>query len=204
MAFALSYVEQQKFDYFIASDSGLHFFAASGLPVHEVVGDFDSADAKELQALQQNADILFHTYEPQKDETDTEIALKLAITRGSTQIHILGGTGTRLDHVLGTVHLLGLALQQKIPCYLVDAHNRIRLIPEGSTVLQKAEQYGHYTSLLPLTTKVCGVTLTGFAYPLEDGTLETFSSLGVSNEIVEQTAQITIKNGVAVLIESKD
>lgn len=204
MEFALPYVKQQKFDYFIASDRGIHFFAATGMPVNEIVGDFDSADKMELHAFQKNTDILFHAYQPQKDETDTELALQLAIKRGSTEIHILGGTGTRLDHVLGTVHLLGLALQQGIQCFLIDAHNRIRLIGKGSTVLKKEGQYGYYISLLPLTTKVCGVTLTGFQYPLHDGTLETFHALGVSNEIVAQEAVITIEEGIAVLAETKD
>lgn len=204
LTFALRYVEQQKFDYLIASDAGMHFFEWSHITPQEIVGDFDSADRDELQKFRQDPQVQFHAYNPQKDYVDTELALRLAIDRGSSEIHILGGTGTRLDHVLGTVHVLGLALKEDIPCFLVDAYNRARLVGPGRTVLKKAEQYGHYVSLIPLTTQVSGVTLSGFFYPLKGGTFDTFQSLGISNEIVQEVAVVEITDGVAVLVESAD
>ncbi len=41
-----------------------------------------------------------------KDLTDTEIAMNLAIELGAERIFILGGTGTRLDHVVANIKLL--------------------------------------------------------------------------------------------------
>lgn len=204
LAFALQYVKQQEFDYFIASDAGMHFFEWAHITPQEIVGDFDSADADELQKFRQDSQVQFHEYNPKKDYVDTELALRLAIDRGSSEIHILGGTGTRLDHVLGTVHVLGLALMQNVPCFLVDAYNRARLVGSGRTVLKKADQYGHYVSLIPLTTQVRGVTLSGFLYPIKNGTFDTFQSLGISNEIVQEVAVVEITDGVAVLVESAD
>ena len=134
---------------------------------------------------------------------DTQLALELALDKKSSEIHILGGTGTRLDHMLGTVRLPGLAMERGVPCYLVDAHNRIRLIRER-TVLKKSEQYGDYVSLIPLTTQVSEVTLTGFKYPLRNYTLGGFESLGISNEIVEEEAVVDFKDGILILAESRD
>lgn len=202
-AFALSYIEQQKFDYFIAADFGMHFFAQTGKIPNEILGDFDSADLSELQQFRQNTDIIFHQYQAEKDAVDTELALQLAIGRGSSEVHILGGTGTRLDHVLGTVHLLGIALEQGIACFLADEYNRIRLL-KGRTVLKKAGQYGDYVSLLPLAGEAKGVSLSGFKYPLNNYTMDVFHSIGISNEIVAEEAVIDLTDGILILIESKD
>jgi len=201
--FAVDYLRQQDFDYFIAADAGIRFFAQAGIRPNEVLGDFDSADPVLLSQLRQDAQIVFHQFRPEKDAVDTELALELALECGSSEIHILGGTGTRMDHVLGTVRLLGFALERRIPCYLVDAHNRIRLI-RGRTVLKKAEQYGTYVSLIPLTTQAAGVTLTGFKYSLHDYTMGGFTSLGVSNEIVDEEAAVDVKEGILILAESRD
>ena len=202
-SFAVSYIRQQKFDYMIAADSGIHFFIQAGLRPNEVLGDFDSADPKQIAALLKDSSILFHQYQPEKDAVDTELALLLALDRGGSEIHILGGTGTRLDHMLGTVRLLGFAMDKGVPCFLVDPNNRTRLIRE-KTILTKAEQYGKYISLIPLTTQVTGVTLTGFRYPLCGYTLCGFSSIGISNEIVEDKAEIALADGILILVEARD
>lgn len=202
-SFACSYVKQHEFNYFIAADSGIRFFADSGIRPDEVLGDFDSADPAQLRQFEQDTRIIFHKYQPEKDAVDTELALHLAMERGSSDIHILGGTGTRLDHVLGTVRLMGFAMERGIPCFMADAHNRVRLIQER-TVLKKAQQYGKYVSLIPLTTEVAGVTLTGFKYPLSEYTLGGFQSLAVSNEIVEDEAVIGLRKGILILVESLD
>jgi thiamine pyrophosphokinase len=46
--------------------------------------------------------------------------------------------------------------------------------------------------------------LEGFQYPLEDVTVKAFSSLGISNEIIEEQALIRVKNGVLLVIEARD
>lgn len=58
-SFAVSYIRQQKFDYMIAADSGIHFFIQAGLRPNEVLGDFDSADPKQIAALRKDPGILF-------------------------------------------------------------------------------------------------------------------------------------------------
>ena len=118
---------------------------------------------------------------------------------------ILGGTGSRLDHVLGNIQTLYLPLMQGVDCRIVDCHNRIRLIKDRY-VIRKEEQYGHYFSLIPFTTDVYGVTLKGAKYPL-DGyhfTACGTGSLGVSNEISQEQVEITMESGILILIESKD
>ena len=146
---------------------------------------------------------------PRKDDTDTEHALQMALALGAEKIDVFGATGTRLDHVLGNLQLLGFCLRRDVECQMIDPWNRVRLI-HGETVLEKATQFGKYVSLIPYTPQVTGLTLTGFAYPLTDYTMSSFyvegaqTISGVSNEIAEETARITLKEGILVLVESRD
>lgn len=160
-------------------------------------------DESVIQLQQSEWDERIIRLNPVKDDTDTEFAIREAIRRGATEITILGATGTRLDHVLGNIHLLGIGLQENLQIELVDAHNRIRMI-QGRRSIRRDEQFGKYVSLLPFGGDATGVTLRGFKYPLENATLESFSSLGISNEIVGDFGDIRIENGTALVIESRD
>ena len=201
--FCPKYIKKQPFDYYIAVDSGLQFFYEQNLIPDLIVGDFDSVREEALRFFEKQEGIEWLRLIPEKDDTDTECAVRQAILRGYEQIHILGGTGSRLDHMLATVGLLGIGLEEHVEIFLLDAHNRVRMIDKSFVLLRK-EQYGNYISLLPVTPNVTGVTLTGMKYPLSDYTMMCYKSLGVSNEIVEDAAEIQLKEGVLLVVESKD
>lgn len=186
----------------IAADRGLEACVSLGIEPDFVIGDFDSLDEtirEEFLSQEKNVTKL----NPIKDDTDTEAALTLAFEKTEGDIIILGGTGTRLDHVLGNIGILGQGFAHGRSVELLDEHNRIRLA-DGPVTIKKREQYGKYVSLLPLTTEVKGVTLEGFYYPLHEFTLTSYTSIGISNEIVEEEARISFDEGVLVIIESKD
>ena len=132
-----------------------------------------------------------------------ENAMSLALKRGSSEITVLGATGTRMDHVLGSISNLTLPLKAGVPCSLVDAHNRIRMIHQELRI-KKEEQYGKYVSILAFGGAAEGITLEGFYYPLRDYTMEAGSALGISNEIVEEEAGISFRTGTLLVIESRD
>lgn len=202
-AFVRTYLWKMKPDFLIAVDSGMKFFYEAEIKPDMIVGDFDSVEPKILDYFEAQANIEWLRLVPEKDDTDTEAAIRQAIALGYTKIHILGGTGTRIDHMLGNIHLLGIGLQEKAEIFLVDANNRIRMINHGIK-LKKEEQYGKYVSLLPFTPEVKGLTLKGMKYPLQEHTLMCFNSLGISNEIVEDIAEITFTEGVLLVVETKD
>ena len=99
--------------------------------------------------------------------------------------------------------MLKLALDRKVSCQIVDAHNRIRMV-EKFAELKKADQFGKYVSLLPFTPEVRGITLRGFAYEVEDFTLVSGIARGVSNELEAETATISCEDGILLVIESRD
>lgn len=203
--FALSFLKQEAFDQIIAVDNGLKFLYENGIKPTWIVGDFDTAAPELVAYYRTETEIPIRQFNPVKDATDSQIAIELALELGSGEITILGGTGTRLDHVLGNIQSLMLAKKKGVSCVILDEYNRIRLV-DGTFKLKKEEQYGRYVSLLPLTTEVTGVELTGVKYPLSDYTFTSTGSagLGVSNEITAETAEIRVKSGVFILIESSD
>lgn len=187
----------------IAGDRGLEALYQLKIIPNHVVGDFDSVSPEILKFYKKQSQIIFHTYHAEKDNTDTDIALQLAIKLKSSRITIMGALGRRMDHALANIHILKDALEANIPCQMIDEHNRIYLINKEMT-LKKDKVYGKYVSLIPLTSTVEGLTLAGFKYPLHDYTLPIGTSLGISNEIVTDTAHIEMKNGILIVIESRD
>lgn len=203
-AFTLNFIKENPCDLMIAADSGMEFFYRNGLVPNVIVGDFDSVKEGVLEYFQKNnPNIKVMKFQPEKDETDTELALRTAMEAGCEKIWLLGATGTRLDHVLGNIHLLGMAMEQGCECIMLDAHNRIRMLKQGIR-LKKAEQYGDYISLFPFTPTVKGLTLTGFKYPLQKYELQCYHSLGVSNEITQEEAEISFEDGILLMMESRE
>lgn len=203
ISFGKKYIEKQKPDILIAVDSGMEFFYHAGIAPDMIIGDFDSVTQETLTFFQEKEGIEWVRLAPEKDDTDTEAAIRLAIRNQCREIHLLGATGTRLDHVFGNIHLLGIGLNEQVSILMADPCNKIRLIDRGIKI-KKEEQFGEYVSLLPFTGEVRGLTLKGMKYPLTDYSYPCFSSLGISNEIVEDEAEISFTKGVLLVVESKD
>lgn len=202
--FALKFLKENPCDLTIAADSGMEFFYRNGLVPDEIVGDFDSVKSGVLEFFKENnPNIKIRKFQPEKDETDTELAIRTAIDADCKKIWLLGATGTRIDHVLGNIHLLGMAMERDCECIMLDSCNRIRMLNQGMTI-RREEQYGDYISLFPFTPTVKGLTLRGFKYPLEKYELQCYHSLGVSNEISEEKAEVSFEEGILLMVESKD
>lgn len=186
----------------IAVDKGLESLYKLGVLPHHIVGDFDSVNSTMLRFYNDKR-VLIHKYNPEKDYTDTDIAVQLAIKLNSKSITIIGATGSRIDHTLANIHILCSCLEKGISCQILDSNNKIYLI-NSNIKLEKSNVFGKYISLIPLTNTVKGVTLDGFKYPLKNHTLKIGESLGISNEIIDDIAIIEIKSGILIVVESKD
>ncbi|MBR3811035.1 MAG: thiamine diphosphokinase [Agathobacter sp.] len=201
--FALNYLKENTYDCIIAADAGMDFLYRNHLVPDIIAGDFDSVESESLAYFSGLNGVQIEKLNPIKDDTDTEFVLREAIRRGATEIALFGATGTRMDHVLANIYLLGIGLEHHVDIQIVDEHNRIRMI-DDCLELEKAKQFGSYVSILPVKGDAKGVTLEGMKYPSEDIDMFCFSSLGVSNEIVSQKAKISVKQGVLLVIESRD
>ena len=207
-AFALDFLKKNEFEQTVVVDGGLDKvkemqLLGAKIKINHIVGDFDTVNHEVLSEYEKDASIIVHEYQPEKDYTDTDIALKLGIKLAGAGGHIviLGATGTRLDHVLANLQMLRLPMEAGIECRIVDKHNQIRMI-EGHVSL--SEKISKHISILPISPELKGVTMRGFKYPLENHSVHLGESLCVSNEIVTLPAEIDIKEGYALLIESQD
>jgi len=184
----------------ICCDSGVNHAKILGIEPDYILGDFDSANSEILEEYRQKG-IEITAFPTRKDETDMQLGMWLAVEKGAVDVLIFGGIGDRFDHSLSNAHLLLWFLKRGIRARLINEKNCIELIDE-KLVLQREWDY---VSCIPLTMEVKGVTLKGFSYPLEGYDLKIDGELlGVSNEIVEDMAEISIEEGCLYVICARD
>lgn len=185
----------------IAADGGAEYFHKAGLMPDVLLGDFDSLPQAVLQEFQAYKSAEIRTFPTNKDFTDMELALNLAMERGATEVVILGASGTRLDHTTANIHLLYKLLTNQIKGCIEDENNRIYLINDKLTI---KKQDNRKVSLLPLPPCVSGLTTQGLSYPLSDATLTFGTGQGISNEFSDNTATVSLKEGLLLVFVSKD
>lgn len=88
--FAKKYIKENSFKNIIAVDKGLEFLDSINIMPNYVVGDFDTVKPDILNKYTNNENIEIHKFNPEKDYTDTDIAIKLAISIQSEDIVIIG------------------------------------------------------------------------------------------------------------------
>lgn len=187
----------------IGVDKGIEALDLLGINPDILCGDFDTVNGIIFNKYKGKEECIIKEFPPMKDFTDTHLAVDIAIEEGATVIDICGGTGSRIDHLLGNLGVVAYALSKGVKVYMWDGNNRIQMIDKG-IVLEKNECFGKYVSLIPYGGEVSGVTLKGFKYPLNGATLRQEESIGVSNEIVEVSATVEFSSGRIVVIESRD
>ncbi len=210
------FLRKEKPDCIITADKGLKFADAHGIMPDYIVGDFDSLIPAEVTSSQtHNAALLqkyrdmgtvpIDTFQPEKDMTDTDIALEKAIAVGATEVWFFGATGTRLDHTLSNIYDLYKLYQRGITGVIVDAHNKITMPVSHEIRIAREKQYGGFVSLFPFRGDVKNLTLRGMKYPLTGHQLTLGDGgLTVSNEIVEDEGVVTWEDGILILMETRD
>lgn len=183
----------QHADLRIAADRGLEAFDAAGITPELLIGDMDSVDASVLRKYDGATGQT--RLSCMKDDTDGEAALHLAAEHGADEVTFLGALGGRMDHALANLMLLNRAHRMGLRAQILDEHVRIVRV-DGECTLSGAE--GDTVSLLPLGG-ASGVSLKGFVYPLEDATLTSDMTLGVSNVVNAQRAMVFVRDGDLLL-----
>ena len=188
--------QPQPDDLVIAADGGANLCDAWGWPVDAVVGDMDSVD-QHVAAKLQAAGVPFHSYPVEKDETDLEIALHLALDLGAGEILIAGALGARIDHTLGKLAPLALPALVAVRTCIVDGGQAIWLVRNQ---LKVDGQPGDTLSLIPFGGDACCVTLTGVHWPLVEADLPLGPSLSISNRLESSHVEVSVRAGALLAI----
>jgi thiamine pyrophosphokinase len=142
-----------------------------------------------------------YKYPPEKDETDAGLALFLCKEKCVREAHIVGATGGRLDHFLANIGILYRALCDGISYYIIDDYSCMYM-KDRSFKVRKRDYFDKYISFMSYTDEVCGLSLSGFKYPLSDFTLVKESDRCISNEFIEPEGEVIFKSGILIVIES--
>ena len=132
-------------DFSIAADRGLEAFDAAGLEPDMLVGDMDSVSQNVLARYESR--LSEDRLNCIKNDTDCEYALNLAISRGATEIVLLGALGGRLDHALANLMMVVRAARRGVWAEIRAEGVQIVRINESYTLTGAK---GSTVSLLPL------------------------------------------------------
>ena len=186
--------------YVVAADGGARHAEPLGLRIHRWVGDGDSVRADMLARLEAEG-VPIDRMPFDKDESDTELALRAALDVSPGAIVILGALGgPRLDHALANLSLLSLPELSDIDVRLVAADARVRVAQPGTTRLEG--RIDDLVTLLPIGTDASGVTTAGLAYPLHGETLRIGRTRGLSNRRTEAVAEVAFEAGRLLVVET--
>jgi thiamine pyrophosphokinase len=183
----------------IAADGGIAHAFALGLPVHEAIGDFDSASAADIERVRRTGGRV-EAHPAAKDATDLELALGAAVARRPGRIVIVGGHGGRFDHWLANALLLAS------PAFagpLIEARMgaaTLTVIRPGEAVTLTGRP-GEIVSLLPVHGDALGVVTEGLLFPLVSEVLPAGTSRGVSNVFTGAEAVVSLTGGVLIAVQ---
>ena len=183
----------------ICADGGARAALSLGLRPDVVVGDLDSLDEAQ-QAQLAALGCRLAVYPVAKDWTDLELALKLALEEGATEVVILGALGGRLDQELANIMLLLLPELDNVSVRIVDERQEMFVTRSEATL---AGQPGDIVSLIPWGGDVMGIITEGLMYPLRDEPLLAGPARGISNMMIGQVARVTLRSGALLVIHAR-
>ncbi|MBQ7352863.1 MAG: thiamine diphosphokinase [Clostridia bacterium] len=188
-------IEKDETDLIIGADKGYFILIENGIKPDVVIGDFDSYKG----AIDCENVIRFPV---KKDDTDSALAVKYAIEKGYEKIVVFGAIGGMLDHTIANISLMGSQIINGVKIILVDNENVI--FPVYNEKISFEENASGRISVFSLTNESYGVFEKGLLYSLENYTLSNLHSLGVSNEFIGESAEISVENGILLVYTSKN
>ena len=183
----------------VAADSGAQTALARGYVPAFVVGDLDSLPQDTLRRLKELGSQVMPAPE-EKDETDTELAIELALRQGATHITLLGALGgERFEHTFA--NLLLLAAYEHTHLEIVDGNAHGWLL-RGPGQTHISGQPGDLLSLFPLMASAEGVSTENLYYPLHEETLRFGRPRGISNVLLTEHATVSLSKGLLLVIHT--
>ncbi|HEX6655579.1 MAG TPA: thiamine diphosphokinase [Candidatus Limnocylindria bacterium] len=188
-------------DLIVAVDAGAAWLVQHAVRPHALVGDLDSVDAELVRSLAA-AGVAIERHPIDKDQSDTELAIAFARSKGADEITVLGAFGgSRLDHEIANLILLSGSAGSGVR--LVHGESQVTAL-HGDDERQLAGPDGSLVSLFAAGGDALGVTTSGLEYPLRDETLLTGSSRGLSNVILTRPASVRLRRGTLLVVEQPE
>lgn len=182
-------------EHVIACDKGYEYALRCGIVPELVIGDFDSCSVSPVEGVP------VERFRAEKDDTDTMIALRHAVDSGAEHIRLCCALGGRLDHLLGNLQSAVFAAKRGVPVRIEDERTDIHVLPPCEMRIERRE--GFSLSLISAVDKCEGVCISGVKYPLDMATVTNAFPIGVSNEWRADTAKLSFKSGILMVVLAK-
>lgn len=181
-------------DLIIGADRGYFTLVENGYKPHVAIGDFDSYTGK----IDCENTIVFPV---KKDDTDSALAIKYAISKGYKRVMVFGGIGGALDHTIANIALAADYTKKGIDVSFIDGENVLFAVYNGSVLFDSGAE--GRISVFSFGDRASGVFESGLMYSLDNAILENSVPLGVSNEFIGQNAKISVGNGTLLIYTSR-
>jgi len=182
----------------IAANGGARHLYPLQRPPDIIIGDLDSLP-EELRTWLQTAGSQINQHPPDKNETDLELALLLAIQH-QQEIYVLGALGGRLDQTLANILLLAHPALQGHKVQLITPYQRAWLVEGYSQVNGRP---GDTISLISLDRDTHIAATTGLKWPLQDEALAFGLARGLSNLMTAAKATVQVTSGRLLCIHTQ-
>ena len=183
----------------LAVDGGLRYFHQMLIPPDVLIGDLDSVTDQDLAWAKQHATQIFQ-FSVDKDESDFQLALNWVAERHFKHVLVAGGLGGRLDQTLANCFLLLDDRLKEMTVQFDDGYQEVSLIRDHCMIKGHP---GDTISLLPLQHMVRGVRTHRLKYPLNEEDLFMHQARGISNVMLDTTAEVEIKDGFLLCIHTR-
>ena len=185
--------EDSPCDLVIACDRGYLYAERMGIRPDLILGDFDSAPVPD-------GSIPFEQFPVCKDDTDTLLAVKKALSLGHREITVACAFGGRLDHTVANLQAAAYAAEHQALVRLLGPDTRACVFRDRSVCFPRQE--GYSLSVFSLTD-TCTVSIAGAAYECKDMAIRSTFPIGISNAWASGEAFVTAKDGIVMVMESK-
>ncbi len=180
-------------DLVVAADSGYDTAVHLGFRVDVLVGDMDSISSSPIPDH-----VIVERHPVDKDQTDLDLALELAMREDPSRLVVIGGAGDRLDHEMAIVGLICSERWSPIEeLDWVSSRGRAYVVRRRRTL---HGDVGTTVSLIPVGGAVTGITTTGLQWELHGATFEPGSTWGVSNVLRAPIADVRIDSGCLLVV----
>ena len=183
--FYLDFIKNHKGDIYCA-DGGANFCYELTLIPKEIYGDFDSIK-NYVKEFYQEKNVKFIKFKVEKDYTDSELLLN-EIQNKYDIIYCIAGLGGNIDHELTNINLLDkysnlIFISEKEKIFKIDSDSKFN------------DMINTKISFVIFSDEVKALTLKGFKYNIENMDIKKGEARCISNIIIENEANLSIKSG---------
>ncbi len=182
----------------VAADSGAVHAAAAGCRIDIAVGDFDSIPASVLDGLIEDG-VRLERHPVDKDATDLELAIDVAVREGSKRVIVIAGHGGRVDQSVANVLIIASRTYVTIEMHAVLDAALVSVVHGGGELTIEGRP-GDTVTILPIHGDAEGVWTDGLEYPLVGETLPAGTTRGVSNVLSGTAARVGLDAGTVLVV----